>query len=231
MQVNKIMAFGALTLFVGLSSQPQEQYWTDTYKKAVDGYWGTFESLSGSGSSLEQTKVIREALPKLIQELGIQSILDVPCGDFNWMKLVDLGNCLYIGADIVKPLVEENNKKYASGRHSFLHLDVTKDELPRVDLVICRDLLVHLSLQDITFALRNFKAAGIRYLLTTTFTHTRPDLNSAIKSGGWRTVNLQKAPFDFPAPLMMINEHCTEQGGLYGDKSLALWDLNVIDIK
>jgi hypothetical protein len=36
-------------------------------------------------------------------------------------------------------------------------------------------------------------------------------------------LNLQYAPFLFPAPLAVINESCTEAGGDYADKSLALW--------
>lgn len=226
----KVLIIGFLVVSLSVNCQTQEKYWTDTYQKAVVGHWGKFESLSGSGSSLDQTAAVREALPGLIQEFGIQSILDLPCGDFNWMKHVKLGNCLYIGADIVAPLIEQNNTKYRSAQREFMHLDVTKDKLPHVDLVVCRDLLVHLSIQDIWLALRNFKAAGIRYLLTTTFMYSRPDLNSSILSGGWRTVNLQKSPFNFPKPLVVINEHCTEQNGIYNDKSLALWDLSVIDI-
>jgi hypothetical protein len=35
----------------------------------------------GPGSSLEQTAVIRDQLPKLIAEPGINSVLDIPCGD------------------------------------------------------------------------------------------------------------------------------------------------------
>lgn len=208
----------------------QEGLWTETYVKAVEGFWGEHESASGPGSTLEQTAAVCKALPNIIKDYHIASILDVPCGDFNWMRTVDLGSCHYIGCEIVKPLVDDNIKKYGKHNRVFLHTDVTRDVLPQVDLVICRDLFVHFSLQDIKDSLRNFKRSGAKYLLATTFIWQRSDTNSDIQSGGWRTVNLEKYPFNFPAPLMLINEQCTEQNGLYSDKSMGLWRLDDITV-
>lgn len=158
-------------------------------------------------------------------------MLDLPCGDFYWMKAVDLENCYYIGSDIVKFIIDENVKKHGARHRWFLHADVTKDALPCVDLIFCRDLFVHLSLEDIFKALRNFKTSGAKYLLTTTFVgQSHADQNSFIHSGGWRPVDLQQAPFNFPAPVLLINEQCTEQNGLYRDKSLGLWHLQDLPI-
>jgi hypothetical protein len=39
-------------------------------------------------------------------------------------------------------------------------------------------------------------------------------------------LNLQLPPFNFPAPLRLIEENCTEDGGKYADKSLGLWRLS-----
>lgn len=205
-----------------------EQFWTHGYLQAIDGFWGNVESVSGPGSTIEQTKVIQKAITSLINEYNIQTVLDVPCGDFNWMRLVELNNCVYIGADIIKPLIDKNNEKYGCSNISFMHLDVTKNQLPKCDLIICRDLLVHLSTGDVFKALKNFKASGAKYLLTTTFVKTQ--LNTEINSGEWRPINLQVIPFLFPSPELIINENCTEQGDRYQDKSLALWkfsDLNL----
>lgn len=207
-----------------------EEYWTSNYINAKDGFWGEIESVSGPGSTLEQTQTIRDALEKLIKNLAIKSILDLPCGDFNWMKHVDLSSCFYIGCDIVKPMIEKNIKDYTDTNHIFLCADATKDALYKTDLIICRDLLVHLSVSDIKNILLNFKKSGSKYLLTTTFFIQRYDTNSDIVSGGWRPLNLQEAPFNFPEPIIVINELCTEQNGIYNDKSLALWNLNDITL-
>ena len=50
--------------------------------------------LSGYGSDAEQTEVIKAALPDLFEELAVES-MDVPCGDFNWMRLLDPETRLY----------------------------------------------------------------------------------------------------------------------------------------
>lgn len=206
-----------------------EILWTQTYENAKKGYWGYVESVSGSGSTLKQTKIIRDEIPKILKQLNISSILDIPCGDFNWMRLIDLSDLTYIGIDIVRPLIEQNNRLYSNSKRKFLHLDVIKNNLPSCDLIICRDLLVHLSTKDIFSALRNFKKSGAKYLLTTTFTGShRLTQNKEIESGAWRPINLCGNPFSFPEPILLINEQCTELDGMYSDKSLGLWKLETI---
>ncbi|MGE7610416.1 class I SAM-dependent methyltransferase, partial [Peribacillus frigoritolerans] len=108
----------------------------------------------------------------------------------------------------------------------FFHMDITKDRLPTGDLILCRDCLVHFSLSDIHSALNNFKAGESSYLLTTTFTNLT--FNQEIITGSWRPLNLEIEPFNFPKPILVINENFTEGEMNYTDKSLALWDLNII---
>lgn len=207
-----------------------EEFWTGEFTKAVNGQYGQIESLSGSGSALGQTKAIRERLTLLLKELQISSLIDVPCGDLNWMRLVDLGECKYTGIDIIKPLVDRNSAIYGTGKHpkQFLHLDVRYDSLPNADLILCRDLLVHMSEDDVYKALDQFKRSGAKYLLTTTF--PKRAKNQVIESGAWRPINLQAEPFNFPVPVELINENCTEQNGIYNDKSLGLWKLQDLQL-
>jgi glycosyltransferase involved in cell wall biosynthesis len=194
----------------------------DIYKT---NYWRG-ESRSGEGSDLIQTQQIREVFPVLLKSLGAKSMLDIPCGDYYWMQHVDLP-VTYIGADIVQQVVNINNEKYSDIHHKFMHLDVCTDKLPKVDLIFARDLLVHLSYDDIRRALQNMKESGSTWLLTTTFTGR--DSNIDIKTGDWRTLNLQLAPFNFPEPIKVINEGCTQFNGDYSDKSLGLWKIQDIN--
>jgi len=192
---------------------------TDIYR--ARGF-GDSQSVSGPGSDLEQTRIVRQELPKLIREFQVRSLLDIPCGDFHWMRQVDLELERYLGADIVQPLVDENNRSYGNSVRSFVRLDLMKDALPAVDMILCRDCLVHLSLRDCERAVRRIRASRSRLLLTTTFPATAENAD-LITARGWRARNLQLPPFTFPAPLRLINEQCTEMGGKYADKSLGLW--------
>ena len=188
--------------------------------------WGGFDSFSGPGSSLDQTATIREQIPVLVEELDVRTFLDIPCGDFYWMKEVKLGVDLYIGADIIGEAIDSNAREYGAlgdCARVFCRLDITRDQLPQVDMVFCRDCFVHLCFDDILRAIRNIKKSNSKYLLTTTFTGLREAVD--IVTGRWRPLNFQLPPFSFPDPIKVIVENCTENEGIYSDKSLALWQV------
>jgi len=178
-------------------------------------------SLSGTGSDLFQTRAIIHELPKLFEELKIKSILDIPCGDFYWMKTVDLKGIDYIGADIVKKLVQTNKDNYENDKVSFRHLNIISDELPSIDLIICRDCFIHFCFEDTLRSICNISRNASEYILTTTFPHLKE--NYDIYTGQFRPLNLEVPPFNFSAPLRIINEGCTESNGAFSDKSLGLW--------
>lgn len=112
------------------------------------------------------------------------------------MKSVDLKGIEYTGADIVKDLVQQNREQYARDGVRFEALDLIADELPRVDMVLCRDCLVHFSFADIFLALENVCQSESDYLLATTFPATRD--NRDIVTGEWRAISLEHAPFQLP---------------------------------
>jgi hypothetical protein len=55
----------------------------------------------------------------------------------------------------------------------------------------------------------------------THFTGARENRDTAF--GAWRPLNLERAPFDFQPPLRTVLENCSESGGEYADKALAVW--------
>lgn len=184
----------------------------------------TNESVSGEGSNLYQTRLIRSWLPGLLQSMEIRSILDVPCGDFFWMKEVDLHGIKYIGADIVPLIIDQNNFKYKSPDRFFVDLNLITDQLPDVDAIFCRDCLVHFSFADIFKSIENIINSAAKYLMTTTFP-LQPG-NHDILTGGWRPLNFTLPPFNFPPPDLIFNEGCTEMGGAFHDKSIGIWTLD-----
>jgi hypothetical protein len=185
--------------------------------------FGGTVSVSGAGSEVRQTRSLIEQLPRLMREQGVRSVLDIPCGDFFWMRHVDLAGIDYLGADIVEELVERNQRIHGKDGIRFRKLDLVKDRLPPADLILCRDCLVHLSFAEAQRSLRNICASGAKLILTTTFPERTT--NADIRTGEWRTLNLQLAPFLLPHPLRLINEGCSEADGAYADKSLGLWKI------
>lgn len=204
-----------------LSNMNTQDIFTEIYN---NNYWQSNESASGPGSSLSQTESLIKDFENLLNEMKIKSVLDIPCGDFKWMQKVNISKIDYIGADIVEELIKKNIEKYKSKNINFRVLNLITDPLPKSDLIIVRDCLVHFSNADIYNAMRNIKLSGCKYILTTTFTNY--NLNHDIVTGDWRRINLQENPFNFPKPILIINENCTEGDGEYKDKSMALWKIS-----
>lgn len=162
-------------------------------------YWSDNESISGSGSNLESTKNIRFHLPLLIKNYKIQSILDAPCGDLNWMFhiLKDL-KMDYFGADIVDELIIDNKKKYENQYIKFAKKNIINDKLPKYDLMICRDCLFHLSYKDILLFFNNFLSSEIKFLLIDSHLNDNYVFkNKDIITGDFRLLDFFSEPFNF----------------------------------
>lgn len=182
---------------------------------------GGSETRSGAGSTLAATQGVRAQLPKIIEELGAEALLDVGCGDFNWMKEITLP-CHYHGVDIVDAVIAENTARYARPGVSFSTLDAIKEPLPPgFDVVLCREVLFHLSFADGERLLRNVASSGAQYLLATT--NTELQKNRDIVTGDYRGTNLERAPYSLPSPQGTIDDSAISQ-----DRVLALWSVDDI---
>jgi hypothetical protein len=177
-------------------------FFTNVYET---NFWNDPESFSGPDSTVAYTGNLRRELAELLLRLDVRRILDAPCGDFNWFRLVDLPpGAVYAGGDIVEALVARNATLYGKETRTFHVIDICRDPLPASDLWICRNAMFHLSYADIYAALRNCLNSGIGYFLATT--HPRCDKNVDIPSGSYRLLNLELSPFLFPAPLARIED-------------------------
>jgi hypothetical protein len=183
--------------------------------------WGGTESASGPGSTLAQTAAIAAAIPPLCRRLGVRTLLDLPCGEGHWMAAVALPGVRTIGADLLPEVVARAAAGNRQPDREFRRLDLLQDPLPSADLLLCRDCLVHLSFADLRRAIRSIRQSKITWLLATTFRDEA--VNVDIVTGDWRPLNLERSPIGFPPPVELVVEGCTEQDGLFADKSLGLW--------
>jgi hypothetical protein len=166
------------------------------------GSWGWGETVSGFGSTLQATESLREELPGLLDELGVRVLVDAGCGDFHWLKEVELPVERYVGLDAVRELIEWNRTRYGAPRREFLQRDVVGEALPASDLVLCRDCLIHLPNAHVVRFLHNVRASGARWLAATTMPLGGP--NREIGIGEWRPVDLEAPPFELPPPARRI---------------------------
>lgn len=185
-------------------------------------YWYSDESVSGSGSTLKITSRLREQLEDLVKNKNIKKILDLPCGDHHWMKETRLEGVEYIGGDIVAGLIKKLNENNKDKNKKFIKLDIIKDGLPESDMILVRDCFIHFSNEMVSEALANIKRSSIRYMLVTHFPMCTKNLN--INVGEFREINFCLPPFNFPKPVLVINEF--NENELSKDKSMALWEVN-----
>jgi hypothetical protein len=149
------------------------------------------------------TEDVRAFLPPLLKQFSVRTLLDAPCGDFNWMKEIraDL-DVDYIGVDIVKEVIDLAQRRYGDERTRFVHLDITRDPLPAADLMMARDFFIHLSFADANRAIENFLRSGIAYLLAGTSPVEDMVVNADMRTGKARPRCLFSAPFNFPTDVL-----------------------------
>jgi hypothetical protein len=192
-----------------------------------NNYWGSVESLSGPGSTLEQTANLRQKMPIMFDGMDIKSVFDAPCGDMHWMQYVLRdAKFTYLGGDIVGDLIRVNKSKFASAKVDFIKFDMTADFFPTADVWLCRAVFFHLSNRDIYLALEQFVASNIKYILTTNCVTNEQHVNSDIATGDWRSLNLNLPPFNFPKDFLWQIEDCTPP---HPPMTLTLWSKTQIE--
>lgn len=182
-------------------------------------YWK--DVVCGSGSTLEYTKGLRDALPEFVAKHNIQTMFDAPCGDYSWMSLVEFPpGFVYSGGDIVPSLVEQNQKNHPN--IEFRNFDLSQDPIPTVDMLFCRDCLFHLSLADIDLVLDNIARSSVKYVLLTSH---HSGNNQDINTGSYRMLNFMSAPYNFPDPVDSIEDWLPGHAA----RSMRLWPRSVFE--
>ncbi len=203
-------------------AEREKELFTQVYK---EGTWQLLESKSGLGSALTYTTHIREELPLILKKLNIKTLLDVGCGDFNWMKEIDISFLdAYLGVDIVDELIAENKHLYEKDTIRFAVANVISDPLPKADAILCRSVVSLMFEKDTLAALANMQKSGATYLLLTTCPKIslNCDLPVLMRTTLWaRPLNFERWPFAFPKPLMMISEKT--EGVVSVEKCLGVW--------
>lgn len=178
--------------------------------------WQSSETVSGKGSELIFAQNLLLYLPVLLKKYNVKTVVDAPCGDYNWILHLDYRFEKYTGIDIVQKLIEKN-KKYENERVKFFAGDILTYNIPSSDLIFCRDCFIHLTFKQIFKALENFKKSGAGFIMLTSYDNCR---NEDVLAGQFRKINLLLPPFNFPAPNDIIQELPSEEG-----KYFCLWKL------
>jgi hypothetical protein len=165
-------------------------------------------TVSGAGSTLDRTERTRQALSDLIKRFKV--VNDAGCGDFFWMSQVDLSGVDYVGYDLIY------HPQWELYPRIFVTLDITQDKMRDCDLIICRDVLIHLPPDMAAEAVDLFRQTG-KYLLAPSY--TEGDNSGTIDDINHKT-NMEIHPFNLGKPEWFMGD--TENGE---KRYLGLWKL------
>jgi hypothetical protein len=176
-----------------------EELFTEIYK---NNSWGSPETVSGPSSTLERTEEFRAEFPNLLQELEIKSIVDCGCGDWNWMKTVNLTGIQYLGLEIIQPLVESLETEFSAENIKFEKLNILQEPPETADLWLARDFLCFYASREIKRFFEIFLESKSKFLALTTVDTEQP-FNPTL-TGFWKPLNLFSEPFKMPEPMYEI---------------------------
>jgi len=158
------------------------------------------ESYCGNGSLRSSAKNMKDFIEKVIGKYNIKSILDMGCGNWSWMNGVNLNEVVYYGIDFDKEVIDYDIKTYkTSDNINFIAGDFFEVDLPKVDLVIFRDVLIHMPNDKIISILKIVKNIGKFVMLCTTrgVDNKKRVINYTPSSyrNSSRFLNLEREPF------------------------------------
>ena len=164
---------------------------------------------------------------------NVASMVDAPCGVFEWMPLLirrvrgRIRDFNYLGLDVVESVVR-GNKKYET---NFIHFNISNiltDALPEnVDFILTRDVLMHFSLTDVLSALENLARAKSRFLGIGSF--PAYGRNPEVKTGEWFPINLMAEPFNlWPDVILSEFDEYGKHIFIYSADNVGKWPLDSI---
>jgi SAM-dependent methyltransferase len=133
----------------------------------AENWWGGRKGgfFSGEGSDSLYATPYAQLVRQFIRRHHIERVVDLGCGDFRVGALLVSPDIHYIGVDVVEDLVKRNSERYSSERVEFRCADITAESLPPADLCLIRQVLQHLSNEEIEKVLKSCQR--YRYVLVT----------------------------------------------------------------
>jgi hypothetical protein len=226
----------------------------DIYKA---GLWRLDISLSGAGSDRKVAAPYVQYVLDTVAKNDISSVLDIGHGDWEMWPPHSFEGIDYTGVDVAGGLSEQVAARYATPSRKFRSLDAVQDPLPQADLVLLKEVLQHLSNDEIEAVLRKLTRYrmviicsdikhpswrwwalrdGSQALLGGRFRAfasrfkgavRASDENADIDAGGYRPLNLEKAPWDLEKLGLRIVDKKDMPDPIWNDHNLErrVWTL------
>lgn len=192
--------------FFGEPVSPTEQVFTKMYQ---GGAWEPNKANQPNpypGSTMPNTVKYREFLQTFMKNHNIRSVVDVGCGDWEFSQHVDWNGIQYIGYDVVKSIVDADTEHFGTDSIKFIHSDGIATDLPEADLLVCKDVLQHLTNEQICQFIKQFPKFSYCLITNDVDPSTLTSVNSDTPIGGYRSVDLSQPPFSVSGEKVLAYE-------------------------
>lgn len=177
-------------------------------KRFARSKWHGDGTVCGPGSSVANTEIFRKWLRTVLETYGVKRMNDSGCGDLTWVSEIDFAA---LGVDYLGYDVREN----LDAPLPYEKLEIVYEPMRPCDLILCKDVFIHLETELVEKALENFRDACPGALFAST---TFPGVdNTRTNMKGFAPLDLAASPFNLGTPLDKI------ESPIRRNKFLALW--------
>lgn len=148
---------------------PAEEIFDKIYE---DGLWGKNEQgIATSGQGSHDPGIVDPyigVVRKITRDYKLSTAVDLGCGDFAVGSQIYTLFDRYTACDISQTILRRNRERYQAPTLTFQKLNLAIDPIPKADIVFVRQVLQHLSNQEIkSFVDQVHEKKFCRYLLVT----------------------------------------------------------------
>jgi SAM-dependent methyltransferase len=182
----------------------------------ISKIWG-FQS--GSGSDPVNAKDWINLVNRVLEIPEFTSILDIGSGDWRLGSEYNSAGKNYLGLEVSEEALRIS-EKFSSSNVQFVQGDAELIELPKVDLILVKDVLQHLSSKSIIQIYSKIQKSCKVALICNDFSTS----NSDVSNGGFRGLDLRKEPFRFDLQIFDV----------FGDRHKVIYaylDRETLDIE
>ncbi len=198
-QIVRCLSLGLSIFYIGsvLADIPYlskaERYFSDVYDHAAWGHNEMGEGSSGPGSLVHEAIPFINYIQNFLETHEIDSVVDVGCGDWVLAREINWGKRNYLGIDVVESVIEKNQVNYSSDNIHFLKFDAGIDSISPGDLLICKDVFIHLPYSEINNILK--ESNKFKYCIFVNDVEGS-GVNIDLPNYGFRSVYLTTFPFN-----------------------------------
>jgi SAM-dependent methyltransferase len=149
--IDRYRAAAAARIDQAFSGQSPAEVFTAVYRNKFWNAQGSSEFCSGTGSHDDSlVKPYGAAVRQFLMDFQRKpDVVDLGCGDFNVGAGIRNLCGSYVACDVVSELIEHNRRTFPHLGVEFIHLDIVSDPLPAGDIAFIRQVLQHLSNEQI----------------------------------------------------------------------------------